>query len=344
VTQRYNWMLIFVVIIVSLLIPLFIKSPYEIDLIIVIFIHAVIAMTFIMLVRTGMINLGIMAFMGIGAYTSAVLVTKLGLSFWLSLSVSTLITALIALIVGYILIGSGSSGFGFVILSSVIGMLFSVAVGNISYLGGYAGISNISPPSPIQLPFLPAITFSVVNKVPFYYLAWFLLVIIVIIIKAFYSSWIGRAWAAIGLNPQLAGSIGINIFRYKMLVFMVASAIAGVMGCYYAHYISFVSPNLYDMWSNIYIQMYAILGGMGYAVLGPLIGAGVMTLLPELLRKAVEIAPVIYGVILVILILFLPSGILGQIDSIRGYFRQSSSVVKGTVPSSLLDKWKIWKK
>lgn len=343
ITHHTSLVIVFIALVVFTLIPLFVHSPYYLDLLISIIVHAVLAMTFVMLLRTGMINLGISAFWGVGAYTSTLLVMKLNLSFWYSLPASTLIVGVIALVFGYILIGSGSTGFSFVILSSVIGMLFSVLVGNIPFLGGYVGIKDVPPPNSIHLPLLPVIEFSVINKASFYYLALFLFVVIVLIIKAFYSSRIGRTWTAIGLNPQLAGSIGINIFAYKMLAFVVASAIAGLIGAFFAHYMGFVTPDAYSMWVNIYVQMYAILGGVGYAILGPIIGSVLMTLLPEFLRQAEAIAPVIYGILLIILILFLPNGLMGLVESLRAFFMRSDTKMGKAIQSSFFDRWKRWK-
>ena len=315
--RNTNLIVIILVVAVFALVPLFITSPYRIDLLISVIVHAVLAMTFVMCLKTGMINMGISAFWGIGAYVSALMVMKLNMSFWLSLPLTTLITAGIAVIFGYILIGSGSTGFAFVILSAVIGMLFSTAVGSIKFVGGYAGIRNIPAPDPINLPFLPPIEFSVLNKTPFYYLALFLFIIIIISIKGLFASRIGRAWRAIGLNAQLGGSIGVNIFRYKMAVFVVSSAIAGLIGAFFAHYMGFVTPDAYGMWVNIYVQVYAILGGIGYIIMGPLLGSALMTILPEFLRQVQNIAPIVLGIILILLILFVPNGLMGVLDSIK---------------------------
>ena len=296
--------------IIAFTVPSWIHSPYYLDLLIITVVHAVLAMTFIMLLRTGMLNLGIASFWGIGAYASTILATKFGMSFYLALPLATIITGVFAFILGIVLIGSGSSGFSFVILSSVIGMLFSVVVGSIDYLGGYNGISNI--PAPGAIHFLGIdLVFGPSSKEPYFYLILVLLLIIILVIKAFSSAWIGRAWTAIGLNPRLAESLGVNIFRYKMAVFILASMIAGLIGSFYAHYESFVTPDAYGIWVNINLQVYAILGGIGYAILGPIIGSSVMTVIPEALRNYVEYAPIISGAILILFILFLPQGLLG---------------------------------
>ncbi len=146
--------------------------------------------------------------------------------------------------------------------------------------------------------------------------------IIILILYACYSAWTGRAWAAIGLNTNLARSLGINVFRHKLMAFVLACSIVGLIGSFFAHYQAYVTPNTFGMWRNIYIQMYAIMGGMGYAIAGPLVGSAVMTISPEFLRIAQDISPIIFGFVLIFLILFLPSGVIGLWDK-RIYIRTS---------------------
>jgi len=292
-------------------VPLFVKSPYYIDLLIVTMINAALAMTFIMMLRTGLISLGIAAFWGIGAYASAMLVTRGNMSFWLSLPISGLITAAIAFIVGFIIIRN--AGFTFVILTTVIGMLFVVAVGNISALNRYNGISNIPPPNTIDLPFLPPMVFD--SKVAFFYLGFVIFILVVLFINAFYSSWAGRAWNAIGLNPRLAQSMGVNVFRYRLMSFVIASGIAGLVGSFYAHYQAFIIPNAFNLFPKaIYFQVFAILGGIEYATLGPIVGAALLTFFPDLVSMTQEISIILIGALLVLLIIFLPKGLLSLLQ------------------------------
>jgi branched-chain amino acid transport system permease protein len=310
ITHHLKLIGLIVLIVIIALLPLFVHSPYYLDLLIMIIVNAILAMTFIMLLRTGLISLGIAAFWGMGAYLSTVLVMKLNLSFWFGLPASALITGFIALCLGYPLIKN--AGFSFVILTAVIGMIFVVAIGNIPQLGGYTGIPNIPPPDPIRIPFLPPIEFA--SKIPFFYLALFLFVVAILITSAFYSAWTGRAWTAIGLNPRLAGSLGINVFRYRLLAFVLASALAGLIGSFYAHYQGFVIPSTYGLFATIYIHIYAILGGIGYVIAGPVLGSALMTFFPELIRMTKEVAPIFTGALLVLLVLFLPRGLLRLLD------------------------------
>ena len=289
------------------LLPLWVSSPYYIDLLIVVMIMAALAMTFVMMLRTGLISLCIAAFWGIGAYASAMLVIHGHLSFWLSLPLSTLMTAAFAFVIGLIIIKN--AGFTFIILTTVIAMLFVVAVGNISLLGGYTGVASIPPPNTIHLGALGSIVFD--EKVDFYYLALILFVLIVIVINAFYASWAGRAWNAIGLNPRLAQSMGVNVYRYRLLSFVVACAIAGLVGSFYAHYQTFIIPTTFNLFpKTIYIQVYAVLGGVGYAILGPIVGAALLTFFPEFVSTTEEMSIIIVGAMVVLVVIFLPRGLL----------------------------------
>ena len=293
------------------LIPLVVHSPYYLDLIVMIIVHAVLGMAFIMLLRVGMINLGIVAFWGIGAYMSAMFVNKFGLSFWASLPLSTLATALVALLLGLMIIEGGTAGFSFVMLTAILGMLFSAVVGNLSYLGGDMGFPNISRPDTLNFGALGSVVFTSDGKVPYFYLALLLFVVVVLVVMAFFACRTGRAWTAIGLNPNLAASMGINVYRYKLLAFVISSAIVALFGSFYAHYQTYLTPNSFNMWVNISVQIYAILGGVGYIILGPLLGATVMAVVPEAMRAASEYASIVTGVILVLLIMFMPQGLLG---------------------------------
>ncbi|NLO27399.1 MAG: branched-chain amino acid ABC transporter permease [Actinobacteria bacterium] len=288
------------------LVPLWVKSPYYIDLLVMTMVNAGLAMTFVMLLRTGLISLCVAAFWGIGAYASAVLSVNAGLSFWICLPLSTLITAAFALVIGYVIIRN--AGFTFIIMTTVLALLFVTVVGNIKALGGYNGISNIPAPDSIG-----SIVFD--TKVDFFYLGLVILVVVVLIISAFYSSWAGRAWKAIGFNPRLAQSIGVNVFRYRLLSFVVGCAIAGLLGSFYAHYQTYINPNVFNLFpKTIFIQVYAVLGGAGFAILGPLVGAGLLTFLTETVTVVVqdkaEYTFMVVGALVILVVVFLPRGVL----------------------------------
>lgn len=294
-----------------LLIPVLVSSPYYIHLLIMIGINAVLAMTFVLLLRTGLISLAIAGFWGIGAYASALLSIRLGVPVWACLILATAITGVIALAVGTVLVRN--SGFGFIIPSLVFGFIVYQALGSFKVFGGHIGIFNIPPPAAISLPFLPPIVFD--SKVPFYYLMLALAAICVLVLAAFYAAWTGRAWKAAGLSPDLAESLGINLFKYRLLAFVIAGIIAGLMGSFFAHYFGTLIPTSFGPFKTIDIHVYAILGGVGSAIAGPIVGASIMTIVPELLRVTEGFEPIITGLFIVLLVLFLPDGILGLLGS-----------------------------
>jgi branched-chain amino acid transport system permease protein len=296
-------------------IPAWVKSPYYIDLLIVVMINAALAMTFVMLLRTGLISLCIAAFWGIGAYASALLSMKGGLSFWACLPLATIITAIAALVIGWVIIRN--AGFTFIIMTTVIAMLFVTVVGNIQWMGAYNGISNIPAPDALNFGALGTVTFD--SKVDFFYLGLVLFAIIFMVINAFYSSWAGRAWNAIGLNPRLAQSMGVNVFRYRLLSFVVGCAVAGLVGSFYAHYQSFIIPTAFNLFpKTIYIQVFAVLGGVGYATLGPIVGSGLLSLFNEAFSSVEQYSIIIVGALVLVVVVFLPRGLLSIAEYLGG--------------------------
>ena len=312
--------------VILVLVPWLVHSPYHMHLLIMVGIYAVLAMTFIFLLRTGLITLAIAAFWGIGAYSSALLTMRLGLSFWLALPLSTIITGIIGLCIGYILVRN--PGFAFIIITLAFGMAIVQVFGTFDVFGGYVGIVNIPRPEPIPIPFLAPIEFSRVSKTAYYYLMLFLVLLVVLAFSAFYTSWAGRAWRAIGLSPHLAESLGVNLFRYRLVAFVIAAAAAGLMGSFYAHYMESLVPNAFNVFKTIYAHIYAILGGIGFAISGPVIGALIMTIVPELLRVAGAVERMITGGLLILLVMFLPNGLLGLLTSWRSVERPSESIAR----------------
>jgi branched-chain amino acid transport system permease protein len=325
---------------ILIVLPLFVESSYYLHLLIMIGINALLAMTFIFVFNTGLVNMSIAGFWAIGAYTSALITMKMNYPFWLSLPLSMLVAGFIALCIGFLLIRT--AGFGFVILTSVIGMLVPILIGNMPLLNGYQGIVGIPAPNSINIPFLPPIEFS--TKASYYYLTLFIVVVGAIILYAFYRASTGKAFMAIGLNPNLAGTLGINVFNYRLLAFVVASAVAGMAGCLFAHYQHTIMPTSFTMFKTLYIQIYAILGGMDFVFLGPIVGAAVMISIPEFLRILKEVELIFSGTVVILLIIFLPDGVISLfgLRPVRKYLtsglRTFSESVKHVFSSSKVKK------
>ena len=328
-SDRNRIIAIAVLLIVLVILPILIENDYVKHLLIMACISTVLGMTFSLLFSTGLITLGAGAFYAIGAYVSAILAINYGLSFWIALPLTIIVSSIIALILGAIFVKNG--GIAFVIISLLFANVVVIATGQSEFLGGWGGIIGIPKPSAIG-----PIEFT--TKTAFYYLALTLLSIIIIIYLALYTSRIGRAWRAIKLSPNLAGTLGINLYRYRLLAFTISSATAATMGSFYAHYFQTITPNAFSGWLSIYIQLYSVLGGLEYYIMGPAIGALIMTFIPEYLRVIKEIEPIVTGVLLLVIILFFPGGILGSFrntakngDSFIGKIGKRLSVYKSWV-------------
>lgn len=315
--------------VVLITLPLFIESDYIKHLLIMSFIGAALGITFSLLYNSGLISLGAAAFYTIGAYISAMLAIKLGLSFWITLPLTVLISTILALGCGAMFVRNG--GVAFVIITLLFAQVVVLAAGEIEFLGGWGGIIGIPVPTalgPVQF----------TGKTPFYYLILAILLLIALTYYALYNSRIGRAWKAIKLSPNLAGTLGVNLYNYRLLAFVISSVTAAAVGSFYAHYSQTITPSSFGGWLSIYIQLYAVLGGLEFYLLGPTVGAIIMTFVPEYLRIAKEIEPIITGILLLIIILFLPGGILGtiknfpkmnlqsletRINEIKGFFKSN---------------------
>jgi branched-chain amino acid transport system permease protein len=286
--------------------------------------NIMLGLSFSMLFSTGLITMGAAGFWGIGAYTSALLVMKAGLSFWIALPLAALMSALVAFVVGIVIVRA--PGVAFIIQTMVVNMILVQVFGHFEFFGGWAGLLDIPAPNPIG-----PITFT--SKTANYYLILVLLLVNILGFYALYTSRVGRAWSAIRLNARLAETLSVDIFRYRLAAFMISAAGAGLAGSFYAHYFQTLEPNMFDVFKSIYVQIYSILGGLNFYILGPVIGAAIITFVPELLRVGKEIEPIMTGMVLIFLVIFLPGGILSLPERV-GFFRKgpmASSPEKVTV-------------
>ncbi len=295
--------------------PLFTDSRYFMHLVIMTCVNIMLGLSFSVLFSTGLITMGAAGFWGIGAYTSALLVLKAGLSFWIALPLASLISAFVAFIIGMVIVRA--PGVAFIIQTMVVNMILVQVFGHFEIFGSWAGLLDIPAPDRIG-----SITFS--SKTANYYLVVMILFVNVLGFYALYTSRVGRAWSAIRLNARLAETLGVDLYRYRLAAFMISAAGAGLAGSFYAHYFQTLEPNMFNVFKSIYIQIYSILGGLNSYILGPVIGAAIITFVPELLRVGKEIEPIMTGAVLVVLVIFLPGGIL-SLPGRTGFWRKGSS-------------------
>lgn len=251
----------------------------------------------------GQISLGHAAFFGIGAYASAILTTKAGLSFWTALPLVILVSGVIGLLLG---LPSLRVKDDFLAITTIgINFIVEAIFLYIPFFGGALGIGDI-----------PRI-FLFGMKMRgggFFTLCLVFLALVLLVCWWFTRSWGGLACFAVREEEEAASSMGISPVRFKLLAFVVGTAMAGVGGALYAHYMRFISATDFSFPLSITFLGMIVLGGMG-TIWGPILGALLLGVLPELFRPLVNYRILFYTVILLLMIRFQPGGLLGE-DSI----------------------------
>ena len=247
----------------------------------------------------GQKSLGHAAFFGIGAYTVA-LFLKAGLSFWLGLPVAALLCFVVGLILGFPALRVQTIYLAFATLG--FNTALWLVMRNEEWLtGGTFGINNIARPTLGSL--------SLDRNLPYYYLVLaFTLVLAAVLWGLLRSPW-GKAFTALRDNPIRAESLGIDTRGYTLLSFAIGAVYAGIAGGLYASQVQFIDPALFTVGSSIMMYLMVVVGGPGY-FLGPLLGSAVGVLLPEWLRFAQAWYLLIFGTAVVLLMIWLPDGLL----------------------------------
>jgi branched-chain amino acid transport system permease protein len=251
-------------------------------------VNGLLALSMYVVLAVGQLSLGQAAFMGLGAYASAILTVKFGAPFVVSLGASALVPAIVAFAIGAPTLRL--SGVYLAIATIGLGEVLRVLYLNWDYAGGALGLSGIPELAGFGWIY-GALALAVVG---FYALA---------------RSPMGRAMEAIREDEQAAGVMGVNLPAYKLGALVASAIIAGVAGALSAHVTSFIAPGEYGFNMAVTILSFALLGGIGSPI-APVIGAIILTALPELLRELKDYRLVINGLIIVLTVMFLPRGIL----------------------------------
>lgn len=306
--RRDNWHLWLPVLAALLVFPLLVRSEYLLNIAVYAGIYIILASSLnITNGYTGLFSFGHAAFYGIGAYTAAILATRSGAPFWLTLPLAGIV--------------AGAFGAAIALptlrLSGIFLALVTIGFQEITYLvklnwigltRGPMGIPGIPPPA------IGGVTLS--GNRGYYYLILALDVLVLFVISRIVNSRVGRAFVAIREDELAAGSVGIATFPTKVLSFVIATFFAGIAGAFFAHHARFVSADSFRLDETFVILTMLIVGGMG-SLLGPVIGAVFLVVLPEASRFLAEYRGVVYGLILIAVILFRPEGIAGLPGIIR---------------------------
>ena len=291
------------ILLVTVLLPLVITDDYVLRILIMSGIFVMLTLSLNLVTGfTGQFCLGWAAFYGIGAYTSALLTMKAGLSFWLAMPLGGLMAALFGLLLGLptmrlkeIYLAITTLGFGEIIRLIMLNWT--------DLTRGSMGLPGIPAPS--------ILSYEISSNQAYYYFILVLVLITVAAMRRLIDSRTGRALIAIREDELAAKSMGIDVTAYKMLAFAVGAFFAGLAGSFYAHYTSFIDPHTFSFTESIAILAMAVLGGLG-SINGSILGAVILTVVPELLRGIAEYRLIVFGLIMMAVMLLRPQGIFGK--------------------------------
>jgi len=292
----------------ALTLPLWLPSAYHLHVAIMAGIFGVLALSLnLLLGYTGQLSLGHAAFFGIGAYTSALLTVTLEWSFWPALAAAIALAGAAGWFIGRLSLKLRGAYFVLVTISFA-GVISLVSVNWIELTNGPLGLPGV--PAPELGPW------SLRTKTAYYYLVLAAVALSYVVSRRLVSSRIGRAFVALRENEALAESIGVDVTHYLVLAAVVSAAMAGLGGSLYAHYTRFVSPEVFLFSYTVTMVIMVVAGGKG-TLAGPLVGAVLFTVLPEALRAATswQWQMLAYGVLLVLLVVFMPRGIVPHINA-----------------------------
>lgn len=290
--------------VIVLLVPVFLKNPYYLGVLVQAGIFSLIAMGLSLLMGyAGQISLGHAAFFGMGAYSSAILTGTYHWSPWTAILAGLFITGVVAWFIGMPslklkghYLAMATLGFG------VIVNIFFLA--EIDLTGGPSGYTFS------RIPHIKFFKWVIKTEVSSYFLVWGILLVILLLTLHIIHSRVGRALRSIHIDEEAARTMGINTAQYKVKIFILSALYASLAGSLYCHYIRFVAPGPFGLMESILLVTMVIIGGMG-SIWGAISGATLLIILPEVLRVFRDYNILIYGAILLVIMLFLPGGIFG---------------------------------
>ncbi len=262
---------------------------------------------------TGQISIGVGAFLGVGGYTSAILTSTLGLSFWISLPLAGIVTALVGALFGIPSLRLKGLYLAMATLAAQVIILYAMNHWD-ALTGGTAGMI-------LSRPTIGSFSFDTERS--YYYLTLAILVFTFIFTSNLFRSRTGRAFVAVRDRDLAAEVMGINLFRYKVLAFAISSFFIGIAGALMGHYTLVISPEHFDIGVSIEYLAMVLIGGLG-SVVGSIFGAVFLTLLPVFLREIIDLLSavmpnvtehfgalrqIIFGGIIIVFLVYEPEGL-----------------------------------
>jgi branched-chain amino acid transport system permease protein len=255
----------------------------------------------------GQMSIGQAAFYGIGAYIAAILMTKLGLSFWVVLPIAAIACFVVGLALGFPALRVQHHYLAFATLGFNV-LVYLIMRNEEKLTGGTFGIANIPRPS--------LFGYSLDGSLAFFYFAYVSVILLAGVLWWILRSPWGRAFAALRDNPIRAESTGVNITAYTLLAFAIGAACAGIGGVYLTALVNFIEPGQFNLSVSLMMLLAVIVGGSG-RFFGPVIGSVIVILLPEWLRFLKDWYLAIFGFAVIALMIYLPGGLISIGDRFK---------------------------
>jgi len=296
--KKYKKPSLLLLVILLFILPFFLNS-YWLDVITLVLFYVVLTQGLNIVVGyTGLLDLGYAAFFAVGAYTTAILMTTYHWSFWLTLPVAFVFAAIAGIIIGTPTLRLRSDYLAIVTLG--FGEIVKLLATNLEITGSASGIYGIPRPT--------IGSYVISSQRDFYFLILIVAIISIIAVYRLGHSRIGRAWIYIREDEDAAEAMGINRIRLKLLSYATGAVIGSFAGSIFAVKMSAIAPLSFSFLQSVMILLAVVLGGLG-SIPGVVIGAALVIVLPELLRGVEDWRHLIFGISLVIMMIFRPQGI-----------------------------------
>jgi branched-chain amino acid transport system permease protein len=291
------------------LLPLLVHSDVVLTILIFTFLLSILAIGFnIVFGGAGQLTMFHAAAFGIGSYVTFLSMLRFGIPFWLGFLMAVGLVIVVSIVIGWICFKFRLKEFYFAVVTLAFAELCRLVVLNwTSMTNGTLGMLVLEKPT-VWLPGSGVV--KIEQTVPWYFLSLVCLTGVLIFTVLLMRSWIGRNFSAIRLNEDLAQTLGIDTFRYKLLAFTISNVIAAFAGALYGFYTGYIEPAYLAVTQSLDAIAMVLLGGVS-TILGPVVGALVLTSLPHLIELPAEMRVAVYGMILILVILLMPRGIVG---------------------------------
>lgn len=250
---------------------------------------------------TGQLHLGQAALVGVGAYMSAILMLKAGISFWLTIPISVFSAAIVGCLLGIPTLKLSGGAYLALVTQTFGEIIYILILNSVSLTGGPFGINGI------KVPQIGSFSFDTLQS--YFFLCVIILFLLYLVARQIVHSRYGRIFISIKESEAAAQSIGINTMKYKIMAFTLSAAFGGFAGVLYGPFIGCLSPEQFRWQPSLLLISMGIVGGLS-SLEGGIMGAFILTFLPELLRATDQYRLILYGILLIFSLAFLPDGVV----------------------------------